>query len=53
VKANGVSYDDETRGQGEPLLLLHGGLGSIDTDGQRGARSRAEQVEGEAGGAHH
>lgn len=30
VKANGVSYYYEIRGQGEPLLLLHGGLGSIN-----------------------
>ena len=27
---NGVSYYHETRGEGKPLLLLHGGLGSID-----------------------
>src|SRR5688572_10592788 len=26
----GVNYYYEVRGQGEPLLLLHGGLGSID-----------------------
>lgn len=29
VKANGVSYYYEIRGTGEPLLLLHGGLGNI------------------------
>jgi len=28
--ANGVNYYYETHGQGEPLLLLHGGLGSIE-----------------------
>lgn len=27
---NGVNYYYEVRGEGEPLLLLHGGLGSID-----------------------
>lgn len=30
---NGVDYYYEVRGQGEPLLLLHGGLGSIDMFG--------------------
>ncbi|HEX2076892.1 MAG TPA: alpha/beta hydrolase [Longimicrobium sp.] len=33
VQANGVSYYYEIHGQGEPLLLLHGGLGSIDMFG--------------------
>lgn len=30
AEINGVDYYYEVRGQGEPLLLLHGGLGSID-----------------------
>src|SRR3954471_10818289 len=30
VAANGVNYYYEIHGRGEPLLLLHGGLGSID-----------------------
>jgi pimeloyl-ACP methyl ester carboxylesterase len=30
VAANGVDYYYEVRGTGEPLLLLHGGLGSTD-----------------------
>jgi pimeloyl-ACP methyl ester carboxylesterase len=33
VEANGVEYYYEIHGQGEPLLLLHGGLGSIDMFG--------------------
>jgi pimeloyl-ACP methyl ester carboxylesterase len=30
AKANGIDYYYEISGKGEPLLLLHGGLGSID-----------------------
>jgi len=30
VQANGIKYYYEISGKGEPLLLLHGGLGSID-----------------------
>lgn len=30
IAVNGVSYYYEVRGEGEPLLLLHGGLGSFD-----------------------
>jgi pimeloyl-ACP methyl ester carboxylesterase len=30
VQANGVDYYYEIHGSGEPLLLLHGGLGSMD-----------------------
>jgi pimeloyl-ACP methyl ester carboxylesterase len=33
VLANGVNYYSEIHGRGEPLLLLHGGLGSIDMFG--------------------
>ena len=33
VEANGVNYYYEIHGTGEPLLLLHGGLGSIDMFG--------------------
>lgn len=33
VHANGIDYYYEIHGQGEPLLLLHGGLGSIDMFG--------------------
>jgi pimeloyl-ACP methyl ester carboxylesterase len=30
VQANGIDYYYEIHGSGEPILLLHGGLGSID-----------------------
>jgi pimeloyl-ACP methyl ester carboxylesterase len=33
VAVNGVNYYYEIHGKGEPLLLLHGGLGSIDMFG--------------------
>lgn len=33
VPANGLEYYYEIHGQGEPLLLLHGGLGTIDMFG--------------------
>ena len=33
VTANGINYYYEIHGSGEPLLLLHGGLGSIDMFG--------------------
>lgn len=33
VAVHGVKYYYEVRGQGEPVLLLHGGLGSIDMFG--------------------
>lgn len=33
IAANGVNYYYEIHGQGEPLLLLHGGLGTLDMFG--------------------
>lgn len=43
VMANGVNYYYEIHGQGEPLLLLHGGLGSIDMFGPVIARLAKER----------
>jgi hypothetical protein len=37
IEANGVNYYFAIYGQGEPLLLLHGGLGEalrVDADGR-------------------
>lgn len=33
VTANGITYHYQIRGEGEPLLLLHGGLGQIEMFG--------------------
>ncbi len=46
VPANGVDYYYEIHGAGEPLLLLHGGLGSIDMFGSNvlPALAKARQV---------
>ena len=30
IEANGVRYYYEVHGSGEPLLVLHGGLGAFD-----------------------
>lgn len=47
VDANGVRYYYEVHGQGEPLLLLHGGLGSIEMFGPvLPALARGRQVIG-------
>jgi pimeloyl-ACP methyl ester carboxylesterase len=47
VQANGVRYYYEIHGQGEPLLLLHGGLGSIQMFGPvLPALARGRQVIG-------
>lgn len=47
VEANGIRYYYEVHGAGEPLLLLHGGLGSIDMFGPNlGALARTRQVIG-------
>jgi pimeloyl-ACP methyl ester carboxylesterase len=37
VNANGIDYYYEIHGEGEPLLVLHGGLGSIDMFGPSSA----------------
>jgi len=41
VEANGIAYYYEVHGKGEPLLLLHGGLGSIQMFGPVLARLAA------------
>jgi len=47
VDVRGVSYYYEIHGQGEPLLLLHGGLGSIDMFGPvLGELAKTRQVIG-------
>ena len=43
VEANGVNYYYQVHGQGEPLLLLHGGLGSIEMFGPVLAMLAAER----------
>jgi pimeloyl-ACP methyl ester carboxylesterase len=44
VEVDGVSYYWDVRGQGEPLLLLHGGLGSTEMFGPVLARLAAERT---------
>ena len=47
VDANGISYYYEIRGIGEPLLLLHGGLGQIEMFGPNlDALAKTRQVIG-------
>src|SRR5687767_15049592 len=43
VSANGVDYYYAIYGQGEPLLLLHGGLGQIEMFGPNLAALAAER----------
>ncbi|UUP19264.1 alpha/beta fold hydrolase [Nitratireductor thuwali] len=43
VEANGLNYYYEIRGEGEPLLLLHGGLGQIEMFGPVLARLATER----------
>ena len=45
IQANGVSYYYEIHGRGEPMLLLHGGFGSIDLfEPQLPALAKVRQV---------
>ena len=44
VAANGIDYYYEIHGAGEPLLLLHGGLGSIDMFGPVLTKLAAERL---------